>query len=128
MIFFIPELATFEKNVSRNIHKYNAYRCVKGGGRGEGGGRVGRLSLCSHSPTHWRCSRDGSRGFVLPWLFAHFCALLCAMLSRKAAGVISQHPEPIHNGAEAKKLVSCVSVCVCVCVVCACVCVCTLYV
>ncbi|KAL5505174.1 hypothetical protein EMCRGX_G006568 [Ephydatia muelleri] len=42
------ELATFEKNVSRNIHKYNAYR--------------------------------------------------------KAAGVIAKHPEPIHSGAEAKKL------------------------
>lgn len=23
------ELATFERNVSRNIHKYNAYRCVR---------------------------------------------------------------------------------------------------
>lgn len=42
------ELATFEKNVSRNIHKYNAYR--------------------------------------------------------KAAGVISNHPEPIHSGEEARKL------------------------
>ena len=38
---------------------------------------------------------------------------------RKAAGVISKHPEPIHSGAEAKKLVSlcvCVYVCVYVCV------------
>ena len=71
------ELANHERNVNRNIHKYNAYR-------------YGR-------PSHEYCGN---------LQLNHDIDSNTLSLCRKAASVLSKHPTRIRNGTDAKKLVS----------------------
>ena len=79
---FLFELANYEKNVNRNVHKHNAYR-------------KGKMSETSHferiSVLEVRMNVPGVKRVFLCFKFT-------------AAGVLSKLPERIKSGAEAKKL------------------------
>jgi len=72
------ELANYERNVNRAIHKYNAYR------------------YCPLLPR--RCPRLGAPPSAARRRWP-------SLFRRKAASVISRYPSKIRSGAEAKKLV-----------------------